>query len=424
MNGVVILERIYPYPVERVWRALTDSRALAQWLMPNDFEPRLGHKFCFVGEPRGAGREVIECEVIELKRPTRLSYTWRDPSGRPLSIVTWTLMAVAEGTCLRLEHRESDTAVAGDWDGPLVALETFLGDIQRAVASGSSEDAALEVGPELLQYAVERLGLGWKESRVRNVARHILVRAGKAGMDAVIEGMSHPNLTVRRGCAEFLDDHGTEASVETLLHVAQHDPDPSVRRAAAHSLGCQRCKASPVQVDLVTPLIEIALSDRSARVRTEAVRRLGEQPPDSRAAVALRTIVSQKTGRQLWSSAHRALLRHDTASPVPADLVAPVIQQALSNERLRVRRDATRWLGEQPPDPRIAAALRTVLGRETDPKSLGTAHQALMRHDEEYRQAHIEKCKARSRARSLPVGGVGVPPTLMESDPLARASTA
>jgi uncharacterized protein YndB with AHSA1/START domain/HEAT repeat protein len=401
MNGVVILEVTYPYPVERVWRALTDSRALAKWLMPNDFEPRLGHKFCFVGEPQGVGREVIECEVIELERPCRLGYTWRDQSGRSPSIVTWTLMPVAEGTCLRLEHRESDTAVAGDWEGPLVELETLLGDIQRAVASGSSEDATLEVGREQLQYAVELLGLGWKARRVRAAASHILVSAGQAGMDAVIEGLSHPNPTVRRGCAEFLDDHGTEAHVATLLHVVQNDPDAGVRYAAAHSLGCQECKVSPVQVDLVPPLIEIALSDKSARVRREAVIRLCGLPPDPRAVAALQTILSGETGRRLWMWAHRALMRHDKVSPVPVDLISPMIQRVLSGEHLQVRRDATRWLGVQPPDPRIAVVLRTVLSRETNRESLEVVHRALMRHDQAYRQAHIEKCKARCRASSL-----------------------
>jgi uncharacterized protein YndB with AHSA1/START domain len=401
MNGIVILEVIYPYPVERVWRALTDSRALAKWLMPNDFEPRLGHKFCFVREPRGAEREVIECQVVELQRPVRLAYTWQDQSGRPPSIVTWTLTPLAEGTHLRLEHRESDTAVAGDWHGPLEALETLLSEIQRAVVNGNSEDAALETEPEQLQYAMERLGLGWKEHRVRAVAIHILVSAGPAGMDAVTEGLSHPNPTVRRGCAEFLDDHGTEAHVVTLLHVAQNDPDAGVRYAAAHSLGCQRCKVSPVQVDLITPLIEIALSDKSPRVRREAVCRLGELPPDPRAAVALHTILGQETGRQLWMSTHRALMRHDKVSPMPSDLVAPMIEKALSGEHVQVRRDATRWLGGLPPEPRIAAVLRTALSRETNPESLEVAHRALMRHDPEYRQAHIEKLKARSRAVSM-----------------------
>jgi uncharacterized protein YndB with AHSA1/START domain len=399
MNGIVILEMIYPYPVERVWRALTDSRALAKWLMPNDFEPRLGHKSCFVGEPGGVG-QMIECEVIELERPCRLSYTWRDPSGRPPSIVTWTLMPVAEGTCLRLEHRESDTAVAGDWHGPLAELETLLGDIQRAVASGSSEDTALEMGRERLQYAVELLGLGWKERRVRAVAIHMVVSAGQAGMDAVIEGLSHPTPTVRRGCAAFLDDHGTEAHVATLLQVVQNDPDAGVRYSAAHSLGCQECKVSPVQVDLVPPLIEIALSDKSARVRREAVARLEALPPDPRVAVALQKILSQEPGRRLWMWAHRVLMRHDKVAPVPVDLVTPMIQRALSGEHPQVRRDATRWLGAQPPDPRFSVALRTVLSRETNRESLEVAQRALMRHDPEYRQAHIEKCIARSRALS------------------------
>ena len=33
------------HPIERVWRALTDREALAQWLMPNDFEPVVGHSW-------------------------------------------------------------------------------------------------------------------------------------------------------------------------------------------------------------------------------------------------------------------------------------------------------------------------------------------------------------------------------------------
>ena len=35
----------YPHPPARVWMALTDRDALARWLMPNDFEPRVGREF-------------------------------------------------------------------------------------------------------------------------------------------------------------------------------------------------------------------------------------------------------------------------------------------------------------------------------------------------------------------------------------------
>jgi uncharacterized protein YndB with AHSA1/START domain len=37
----------YPHPPEKVWRALTDPQAIAQWLMKNNFEARVGHKFQF-----------------------------------------------------------------------------------------------------------------------------------------------------------------------------------------------------------------------------------------------------------------------------------------------------------------------------------------------------------------------------------------
>src|SRR5262249_17808941 len=43
----IVLNTVYPQPPERVWRALTTPEELAQWLMPNDFAPKVGHKFQF-----------------------------------------------------------------------------------------------------------------------------------------------------------------------------------------------------------------------------------------------------------------------------------------------------------------------------------------------------------------------------------------
>jgi hypothetical protein len=85
--------------------------------------------------------------------------------------------------------------------------------------------------------------------------------------------------------------------------------------------------------------------------------------------------------------------------PEPSDLIAPLIRRALSDESARVRREAVRGLGAQPPDPRIAEALRTFMSRETDRKSLMAAHRALVRHDEEYRRAHNEKRKADAQGK-------------------------
>lgn len=95
-------EVVYPHPVEKVWRALTDPKAIAQWLMENDFEPRLGHKFQFRSKPQPGWDGTSHCEVIELDPPRRLAYTWR---GGPIdTVLRITLEPVAEGTRLVLEH--------------------------------------------------------------------------------------------------------------------------------------------------------------------------------------------------------------------------------------------------------------------------------------------------------------------------------
>ena len=40
-------DAVYPHPVQRVWTALTKSSDLSQWLLPNNFEPLVGHRFTF-----------------------------------------------------------------------------------------------------------------------------------------------------------------------------------------------------------------------------------------------------------------------------------------------------------------------------------------------------------------------------------------
>lgn len=104
--GDITVEAFYPHPPERVWRALTDPDELEAWLMENDFEPRVGHRFQFRDEPRPGWRGVVDCEVLEVDEPRRLSYTWRgDEDGEP-TVVTFTLEPDDGGTRLRLEHTD------------------------------------------------------------------------------------------------------------------------------------------------------------------------------------------------------------------------------------------------------------------------------------------------------------------------------
>lgn len=98
------IEMIYPHPIERVWHALTNNAALATWLMPSDFVPRLGHQFTFRTEPGDGWNGIIDCEVVALEPPTRLAYTWGNVQLDPPTLVTFILAEERDGTRLRLVH--------------------------------------------------------------------------------------------------------------------------------------------------------------------------------------------------------------------------------------------------------------------------------------------------------------------------------
>ena len=127
-------EVFYPYPPQRVWQVLTNRRALAAWLMENDFEPRVGHKFRFQESTLPGLDESIDCEVIELEEPKRLSYTWQDKFMPQPSIVTWILEPQEGGTQVRLQHRILETAMTGSrqpWQGEFMHEQTTTSALHR-----------------------------------------------------------------------------------------------------------------------------------------------------------------------------------------------------------------------------------------------------------------------------------------------------
>ena len=101
MKRDLSFEIVYPNRPEDVWRALTNSDSLADWLMENDFAPRVGHKFYFRSKSRFGFSRAIPCEVLEVDEPRVLSYSW----GSEGSVVTFRLEPSNNGTRLRLEHK-------------------------------------------------------------------------------------------------------------------------------------------------------------------------------------------------------------------------------------------------------------------------------------------------------------------------------
>ena len=172
---------------------------------------------------------------------------------------------------------------------------------------------------ELQAQAVQ---LGDHDLRVVMEAAQVLGRAGQAGIDAVLWGLSHPNARVRRGCAGFLDHHATDACFAQIRWMALHDPAAKVRRVAVHSATCQQCKPSPLTGDLVGLLVQVALEDPNKHVREKAIGGLRSQPPDARAVAALEQILRAETDAHLRSQAHHALKHQDPTYKARVDAQA------------------------------------------------------------------------------------------------------
>jgi uncharacterized protein YndB with AHSA1/START domain len=102
MQRALRFEVEYPHPPAKVWRVLTTREHLASWLMPNDFEPRVGHQFQFRAKPVGGWDGIVNSEVLELVAERKLVITWT--SNVIDTKVTFLLEPVGSGTRLTLLH--------------------------------------------------------------------------------------------------------------------------------------------------------------------------------------------------------------------------------------------------------------------------------------------------------------------------------
>jgi uncharacterized protein YndB with AHSA1/START domain len=157
MKRDVHLRRDYPYPPELVWRLLTERELLAEWLMKNDFEPRIGHQFTLHTEPGPGFDGIVRAEVLELDPPRRMRWRWR---GGPVdTTLTFRLeprsVFARQGTRLHLDHEGFEGLPAvlvsfilqAGWARMLRSsvqdrLDAIAGSGQPAAVSGERETGA------------------------------------------------------------------------------------------------------------------------------------------------------------------------------------------------------------------------------------------------------------------------------------------
>jgi uncharacterized protein YndB with AHSA1/START domain len=115
----ILLERLLPGPIERVWEYLTDSEKLSIWLGAARIEQRAGTSFELTmrnsdlstikeaSPPKYAkydGTHISECEITRCDPPRLLEFLWGKPSEGQQQKVTITLSPKDEGVLLQLTH--------------------------------------------------------------------------------------------------------------------------------------------------------------------------------------------------------------------------------------------------------------------------------------------------------------------------------
>jgi uncharacterized protein YndB with AHSA1/START domain len=125
----LVIEREMPHPPEKIWRALTEGQLLEQWLMKNDFQPIVGHRFTFRALPVQNWNGVIECEVLAVEPNSRLSYGWGTLGLG--TVVTWTLTPTEGGTLLRMEQSGFGPDQTANYKGASYGWKNFIGNLER-----------------------------------------------------------------------------------------------------------------------------------------------------------------------------------------------------------------------------------------------------------------------------------------------------
>ena len=128
----LVIERELPYPPEKVWRALTEGALVQQWLMDNDLEPVVGHRFKFRSTPVPNWDGVIASEVLAVEPNKTLSYTWAAYGLE--SVITWTLTPTEAGTQVRMEQSGFRPDQEQAYKGAKGGWQQFFATLEKVVA--------------------------------------------------------------------------------------------------------------------------------------------------------------------------------------------------------------------------------------------------------------------------------------------------
>jgi len=105
-EGTILFERRLPYPIEAVWRALTDPEERALWFGRTTLEARQGGAISMIadGPPMPEEGRAMRGEVLVWDPPHVFEHTWKQALIGD-TVVRHELRVESDVTVLKLEHR-------------------------------------------------------------------------------------------------------------------------------------------------------------------------------------------------------------------------------------------------------------------------------------------------------------------------------
>jgi uncharacterized protein YndB with AHSA1/START domain len=151
LTGVVVIERTFDAPVEKVWDAITNNEAMKQWYFKlPEFKAEVGFEFEFEGIKPNKGTVLHKCRVTEVIFGQKLAYTWQYEEYKGISTVAIELWAEGKQTKLRLTHSGLDSFIVNN--DPALDARNFAagwGDIigrsLKEFVEGVKEEHQMEV---------------------------------------------------------------------------------------------------------------------------------------------------------------------------------------------------------------------------------------------------------------------------------------
>ena len=102
--------RDYPHSPAKVWRAVTDPALVPLWTVtgaggrPEGFVPVVGTKFRLLAKPKPGWSGVVDCEVLEVREPSLLRFSWKGEENGTPTYVTYRIEPRGGGTRFTYDH--------------------------------------------------------------------------------------------------------------------------------------------------------------------------------------------------------------------------------------------------------------------------------------------------------------------------------